>query len=136
MIVAAVLLMLFGGAGDTTGSTEPSVPPQITLVAPASGEQVSGRVPVVFQLPLRLQQGAGGWHVGQFHMHASIDGAEFMPGPADIQPVGTYQYQWTFPPLPPGSRTVRLFWSGPDHRPLPEGASAPVTVEVRAADPS
>ena len=136
MVVAALLLMLFGGAGDTTETAEASAPPQITLLEPTEGEQLAGPVPVVFQLPGRLQPGAGGWHVGQFHVHASVDGAEFMPGPADIRPVGTYQYRWTLPSLPPGSRTVRLLWSGPDHRPLAEGASAPVTIEVRATDPS
>ena len=54
-----------------------------------------------------------------------------MAGAADIQAVGGRRFRWPIPGLPPGEHRIRLQWSGPDHRTLREGGSAPFTLLVR-----
>ncbi|HEV2130052.1 MAG TPA: hypothetical protein VGR27_03060 [Longimicrobiaceae bacterium] len=113
------------------GASASAAPPPITLIEPTSGAVVESPLPVLFEAPVRLRWVAGGWQAGQLHIHAEVSGSELMPGARDIQPLGENRYRWTLPPLPPGEHTLRLFWSGPDHGALAEGASRPVTMRVR-----
>ncbi len=117
------------GAG--AGAGNPVGPPQIVLVEPEAGAVVGSRVPVLFEVPAQLRPGPGGWQTGRLHIHATVDGRELMPGREDIERVGASRYRWTLPPLQPGAYTLQLFWSDPAHRPIEEGASATVSVEVR-----
>lgn len=105
--------------------------PTITLIEPAPGAVVESPLPVLFEAPVRLRWVAGGWQAGRLHIHAEVSGSELMPGARDIQPLGENRYRWTLPPLPAGEHTLRLFWSGPDHRPIQQGASEAVGILVR-----
>ena len=48
-----------------------------------------------------------------------------------LKPLGGRRFRWNIPGLPPGEHRMRLQWSGPDHRTLREGGSAPFTLLVR-----
>ncbi len=116
---------------SAAGASGSAAVPPITLIEPTSGAVVESPLPVLFETPVSLRWVAGGWQAGRLHIHAEVSGSELMPGARDIQPLGDNRYRWTLPPLPPGEHTLRLFWSGPDHRPIQEGRSATVEIEVR-----
>jgi hypothetical protein len=106
-------------------------PPQLILLEPADGSTVAARVALVFEAPVELRRSPAGWESGGFHVHASIDGRELMPGSSDVERLPGNRYRWTLPPLPTGTREVRLFWSDARHREVAEGATPPITFEVR-----
>lgn len=129
MVLAAVVLLLVGGEPDT-GATSVLAAPAIELIQPRDGAAVSGRPNLVFSVPQDLQRKPGGWGLDSVHLHLELDGREFMPGPSDIERLPTGHYRWTLPPLDPGAHALRLYWSGPDHRPLARGGSSTVRVTV------
>lgn len=123
--VAGVALWIFGSAGAGDGAP-------ITVLRPAEGAEVSDPVEVIFatEAPLRLTP--RGWMAGDLHLHASFGGLELMPGAADIEAVGTGRFRWLLPARDPGPDTLRLYWSDQSHRPVVEGGSPAVPVEVKA----
>lgn len=128
-VVAILLAVVFFVAGeqDDGGGT----PPPITLVEPASGSQVSGPFAIVFETPATMVRDSTGWLAdGRYHLHATVSGAELMAGTDDIESLGGRRYRWSIPGLPPGEHRMRLQWSGPDHRTLRAGGSAPFTLLV------
>ncbi len=136
IVVIGVAVLVLGfwvdarrNAEGVGGETAPL--PQITLVEPAPGAVVASPIPVIFEVPVRLRWVAGGWQAGRLHIHAGVNGRELMPGSRDIEPLGQNRYRWTLPALPAGEHTLRLFWSGPDHRPIEAGASESITVQAR-----
>lgn len=128
MIVAALAVLLFGGEGDTGQPAAPA--PRLSVVAPAAGALVREALVVEFRSDAELRPQPGGWGVGSHHLHLELDGTEYMPAPTDVERLPSGAYRWVLPRLDPGEHTLRLFWSGPDHRPLPDGASAPVRFSV------
>jgi hypothetical protein len=133
---AAILLALFFFVfGDADSGREPVVAaaavPQITLLSPASGAELDQPVLVEFDAGTVLARRAGGWAAGDLHLHLYAGNTELMPGPGDLQPVSGTRYVWQVPRLPPGERTLRVGWSGLDHRSMAEGASETVTVRLR-----
>jgi hypothetical protein len=128
MVLGALILLLMGGQRDTGART--SDVPRLTMVQPTAGALISGPVHFVFDVPAAIEQHPGGWGTGDLHIHLDVNGREFMPSPRDIVRLPSGMYRWTLPGLPPGDHEVRLFWAGPDHRPIAEGASA--TVPIRS----
>ena len=130
-VLALVLALVFFVAGETDdGSAAP--PPRITVVEPASGTAVSGPFALVFETPARMVRDSTGWVAeGRYHLHATVGGVELMAGAADVRSLGGRRFRWLIPGLPPGEHRIRLQWSGPDHRTLREGGSAPFTLLVR-----
>jgi hypothetical protein len=130
-VLALVLALVFFVAGEADQGSAPP-PPRITVVEPASGTAVSGPFAIVFETPARMARDSTGWVAeGRYHLHATVGGAELMAGAADVQAVGGRRFRWLIPGLPPGEHRIRLQWSGPDHRTLREGGSAPFTLLVR-----
>ncbi|MEW5930310.1 MAG: hypothetical protein AB1941_22855 [Gemmatimonadota bacterium] len=130
-VLALVLALVFFVAGKTDGGEAPP-PPRITLVEPRDGSMVSGPFALVFETPARMVRDSTGWLAdGRYHLHAMVGEAELMAGAADIEPLGGRRFRWNIPGLPPGEHRMRLQWSGPDHRTLREGGSAPFTLLVR-----
>jgi hypothetical protein len=131
MVLLAVVLLFVGGPRDTGAGAPQSEAPQLELLAPAAGAELSGPLAVDFRFPGTLSRNPGGWGTGDLHIHLEINGREYMPSPRDIQPLEGDVYRWTLPPLPTGTHALRLFWAGPDHRPMTAGESQTVTVRSR-----
>lgn len=131
MVVGAVLLLLLGGERDTGAAPDIATAPALEMVSPSQGDSVRGPLLVVFRVPGEMEMRPGGWGVGDYHVHLALDGVELMPAAADIERLGEWEYRWTVGMPAPGSHTLRLLWSGLDHRPIEETATPPVRVEVR-----
>jgi hypothetical protein len=129
MVLGALILLLLGGERDTGARTFAT--PPITMVQPTSGALVTGPVHFVFDVPVEIGQHPGGWGTGDLHIHLEVNGREFMPSPRDIVRLPSGMYRWTLPGLPPGDHEVRLFWAGPDHRALAEGATSTISIRSR-----
>jgi hypothetical protein len=130
MVLAAVIVLIRGGASDTSAPATP--PPPIQISAPAQGAVLDGPFAIVFRVPgVALEQRAGEWGLAGMHLHILVDGGSFMPAPADITPLQDGSYRWTFQALDPGEHQIRLFWSDAMHQPLRGGGSDAVTVEAR-----
>ena len=84
---------------------------------------------LIFETTEPIGPSPEGWGTGRYHLHLRIDEIELMPARRDIHALEPGRYRWTVA-IPPGERVLRLYWSGPDHRSLPHGASAPVRVQV------
>jgi len=130
MVLAALLLLLFGGAGDE-GAAPSLPPPGLSLESPARGAVIEGALEVRFRIDGVGERMPGGWGVGEYHLHAELDGREIMPSPADIRRLPDGAYAWTIGSPSPGEREIRLFWSDRAHREVAEGATGRVRVTVR-----
>lgn len=122
MLLMAVALFFIGGEGDTT--RRPLVAaPVLDLLAPQEGAVIDGPVEMIFSTSRPITAHRDGWGVDDFHLHAHLDGQEVMPNAAQIVPLEKGRYRWTVK-LPAGAHAVRLYWAGPDHKPLPGGSEA------------
>jgi hypothetical protein len=130
MVLAALVVLIRGGASDTSAPATP--PPPIQISAPAQGAVLHGPFPIVFRVPgVELEQSAGEWGLAGMHLHILVDGGSYMPAPTDITRLPDGSYRWSFRALDPGEHQIRLFWSDPMHQPLRGGGSDAVTVEAR-----
>lgn len=130
MVAAAVIVLIRGGARDT--SVPVTAPPPIQIAAPAQGAVLHGPFAIDFRVPgVELEQSAGEWGLDGMHLHILVDGGSFMPAPTDITRLPGGAYRWSFHALDPGQHQIRLFWSNPVHLPLRGGGSGAVTVEAR-----
>jgi hypothetical protein len=131
MIATAVVLLIFGGEGDTGGDATPGTIPTLELVYPAPNATVENPLELRFRSDATLTAMPGGWGVRGLHLHAEIDGVEFMPSAADLRRLQDGSYQWALGRLQPGTRTLRIFWSDSAHRPLTEGATPHIRIQLR-----
>lgn len=129
----AVLLALFflvrGGAEDGAAAA-PRAVPVLELIEPAADGAREQPVTLTFDAGAALSPD-GSDAAGKRHLHARIGPSELMPSPGDVRPVEGTRYRWTLPRLPAGTHSLRLYWSDEMHRPIAEGASDSVAVQVR-----
>jgi len=130
MVFVAVILLLFGGPGDS-GSAPVVAPPSLELLEPVGGATIQPPLRLVFRSSVALAPQAGGWGADGLHVHAVIGGTEFMPDLNAIQALGDGVYAWTIDRAPVGSVAARMRWSDLNHRPIDEGGSAEVLIEIR-----
>ncbi|HET7274440.1 MAG TPA: hypothetical protein VFI91_04645 [Longimicrobiaceae bacterium] len=128
LVVLAIVVFFVGGESDGAAAIGP--PPAVEVIAPADGEALEGPLVFVFTAPGNLAPMPGGWGVAPFHLHAEIDGVEYMPAPDDIAREDG-RYRWHMGPLPAGRHELRLFWADAQHRPVRDGSTAMITVGVR-----
>jgi hypothetical protein len=131
MVLGALIVLVLGGERDTGSRSTITEAPQLTIVEPADGQILAGRLQVVFTVTEPLRAGPAGWGVDSLHIHASVNGREFMPASADVQRVDASHFRWVLPRVAPGPVRLRLYWSGPDHRPLAAGASETIGVTIQ-----
>jgi hypothetical protein len=134
-VVALVLAAVFGvrmlrGGAEDTGGVRTGPVPALAIVQPTSGSTVASPVGVVLATAAPLRPGPMGWQADGRHLHLVAGDAELMAGTADLVPAGPGRWRWTVQ-LPPGERTLRLYWSGADHVRMEAGASPAVLVRVR-----
>lgn len=130
MILAAVVLLFVGGESD--GATGAAIDaPALEMIQPKHGSPVrTKRLFVVFRSEADLRPKPGGWGTDSLHLHLSLNGTELMPAAGDIERLPDDLFRWTLPRPEAGVHTLRLFWSGPDHRPIPGTGSRAVQVKV------
>lgn len=124
----ALVAALVGGESDTGARR---YAPALTLVRPAAGAVLDDStlvVEFVSEKPLRIAP--SGWGTDSLHLHLALDQREIMPAPRDIRTIGERRYVWVLARPDAGSHTIRLFWSGPDHRRIADGASGAATFSV------
>ncbi|MQA90770.1 MAG: hypothetical protein GEU90_11105 [Gemmatimonas sp.] len=129
MFLAAVWLLLFGGPPD--GLSNDGAPPQLQLLAPSRGDTVPAPIGLQFSSPVPLTNQPGGWGAKGFHLHAEIDGREWMPGPSDIRRQADGSYAWAVAKLSPGDHSLRIVWSDADHMPVTGGGTKQAPIVVR-----
>jgi hypothetical protein len=131
LVLAAVFAvkMLMGEPGDT-GSVRAGPVPGLAIVEPTNGSTVTSPVTVVLATAAPLTPGPMGWQADGRHLHLVAGDAELMAGTADLVPAGPGRWRWTVR-LPAGDRALRLYWSGPDHVRMENGASPEVLVRIR-----
>ena len=134
MVAAALILLVLGGPSDAETAT--ASPPSIEVLSPVEGEAIAIPLQLRFRTSASIGRKPGGWGTGDFHLHASIDGLEVMPGPADVQPGPDDSYLWTFACLRPGDTQIQLFWSDAAHRPIEGARTPPLGVRLRAGAPA
>jgi hypothetical protein len=122
---------LWANSAAQRAEAAPAGLPELLILEPVDGSALVGRIPLVFQVEADLRRAPAGWSAGRVHLHAAVNGYELMPGAAEIEILDRNRYRWTLPALPSGEHTLQLFWSDALHRPLEDGASAPLRIQVR-----
>lgn len=137
-IVGAAMLLLAGVffvrsllPGESDAGAAPSAVPALAILAPTPGAALDQPAEVVFDAGARLVLGPAGWESYGRHVHLFAGGTEVMARAGDLAPVRGTVYRWTLPRLPSGETTLRLAWSGADHREIEAGATPPVPVRLR-----
>ena len=104
--------------------------PQLAIVSPAPGESVDSPLVVRFRSSRPLALKSSGWGHAGFHIHAIVNGVQYMPAASDIAQRDTL-YEWTIAPHARGPFVLQLAWADPAHRPVLAGASDTVTALLR-----
>lgn len=130
MILLALLVLIFGGPGDGDAAEDATLP-ELRILSPTDGSEVSGPLTVDFTSAAELSPRPGGWGTGDLHVHLMLGEREFMASGATVSRLPSGVYRWTLGVLPEGEHSVTLFWSGADHRPLAEGGTDPIRVRSR-----
>ncbi|MEX0907170.1 MAG: hypothetical protein WD054_02480 [Gemmatimonadota bacterium] len=92
--------------------------PRLQITAPLDGDSVPSPISLVFRTAAALRLGATGWAADDLHLHAIVDGVEYMPAAADIA-VAESSFVWLLPHLQPGARRIHLTWAARHHGNLP-----------------
>jgi hypothetical protein len=128
-ILLALFFLVFGGAEDGA-SPAPKAVPTLRLIAPAAGGETAQPITLRFDAGAALAPD-GSDPAAKRHLHARIGRSEVMPGASDVRRLEGTRHEWTLPRLPAGTHALSLYWSDEFHRPLPDGASDSVVVQVR-----
>ena len=125
-LIVAITSLIRGSSSEAQ-----AVPAQpLVLAEPRSGASVQNPVELIFTTPVPLTQTPMGWGAESLHLHAAVNGQDVMPGGPEITSLGGERYRWMLRVPGLGDYTLQLFWSGPDHAPLAEGASDVIRVRV------
>ena len=130
LLFTGALLAAIGYAASQRRKAEAGAPPVITLLTPADGDVVKSPIEVRFTSSRALAPGAGGWGDGRYHVHALINGLEYMPAAAEIKPEAAGTYSWRISVTVRGASTLSLVWADRAHRRLPP-SMPPIAVDVR-----
>jgi hypothetical protein len=128
--IGLTILFLVGLAylADRRRNVQPDAQ-SIDLLEPAAGAVVDSPLVARFATAAPLTLSASGWGTRQLHLHARVDGVEYMPAAADIVREGDV-FVWVLPAVRKGPHTLRVGWANLAHRELSTGA-AEVHITVR-----
>jgi hypothetical protein len=105
--------------------------PRLSITTPAPHTVVDTPLVIRFTSSPALQLQPTGWGYDRMHLHAWLNDQQYMPGATDIHVLDERTFEWILPTAVRGSATLRLRWADAMHRALPEGATEPVTIEIR-----
>ena len=129
MALTGVLLACLAYAARLRNAAELEMAPQLSITAPAEGAVVDSPLVVRFTAAHPLDLMETGWGHDGFHLHASINGVEYMPAAADIVAQGP-QYAWTIH-APRGPASLYLGWADHMHRALQKGMTDTIHTIIR-----
>jgi hypothetical protein len=129
MALTGVLLACLAYAARLRNAAELEMAPQLTINAPAQGTVIDSPLVIRFTAAHPLDLMETGWGHDNFHLHASINGVEYMPAAADIVAQGT-QYAWTIQ-APRGPARFYLGWADHMHRALHKGMTDTIQATIR-----
>lgn len=121
--IGLTILFLIGLAylADRRRNAEPLVE-SIKLLDPTPGAVVDSPLVVRFATTAPLALSESGWGTRQLHLHARVDGVEYMPAAADIVREDSV-FVWTLLAVRKGPHTLRIGWANLAHRELNTGAA-------------
>ncbi|MDQ3308804.1 MAG: hypothetical protein M3497_01615 [Gemmatimonadota bacterium] len=128
LLALAVAINSLVRGNSSEAQLSPAQP--LVLAEPRNGATVSNPVELLFTTGAALTQTPMGWGAESLHLHAAVNGQDVMPAGPEITSLGSERYRWMLRLPGPGNYTLRLFWSGPDHAPLAEGASEAIRIRV------
>ncbi len=133
LVVGGLLLGigLWTGGHQQQATPAAAAPAGLTILEPTDSATVAAPPEITFSTTAPLRLTPMGWQADRLHLHALVDGAELMPGALDISALGEGRYRWRLNNVGPGAHDVRLVWARPDHKSIPEGASADVPFTVK-----
>jgi len=129
--LTCAFLLLIGYAASKRRALESAQLPRLTITAPAEGDVVDSPLVVHFTSarPIGLQP--SGWGYEDFHLHAWINGVQYMPAAADIRQVDSDTYDWTLASIGNGGAQIYLGWSDQAHRERRQSSSDTISFEIR-----
>jgi hypothetical protein len=125
--VTGVLLFFLAILANARKNVEATRAPALTIV---NAEPLDSPLVIRFRSPEPLALRESGWGYRNLHLHASVNGVEYMPAATELE-MRDSLYYWTLPAVPRGNAMVYLGWADQAHRPLREGASDTVQFVVR-----
>ena len=129
MALTGVLLACLAYAARLRNAAELEMAPQLTINAPAQGTVTDSPLVIRFTAAHPLDLMKTGWGHDSFHLHASINGVEYMPAAADIV-AQNREYAWTIH-APRGPASFYLGWADHMHRPLQKGMTDTIHTTIR-----
>ena len=126
MTLAIIMMAGLGYLSAKLRNREKATVPTLRVLSPQPGDTVGSPLKVRFASSERIELQPTGWGARSLHLHARINGTEYMPAAADIQAADSV-YVWTFTDLPKGQTTVELGWADHLHREIASGKSLPHT---------
>jgi hypothetical protein len=108
----------------------PTSAPQLTLTAPLQSAVLDSPLVLRFTSARPITLGHSGWASANYHLHASVNGVEYMPAARDIE-ARNGEYFWTLPSVPRGPLRIRLGWGDQAHRAVTSGATDTISATLR-----
>jgi hypothetical protein len=131
MLVLAAIFFVRSLLPEGEGTAAAAPIPTLAILSPAPGAVLDQPIEVIFDAGTPLVLGPMGWEAEGRHVHLFVGDAEVMATSAALSQVRGTRYRWSLPRLAAGETTLRLTWSGADHRSIAEGASEVVPVHLR-----
>lgn len=122
IVILGITLLILGRVAAARRNAPTETLPAIELLSPAADTTATTPLVLVFDPNAELRLHPTGWGAGRNHLHVKLNDTEIMPGARDIEDLGNGRYRWTVQAAP-GTYRLQMVWSGPDHRPLPDGRS-------------
>jgi hypothetical protein len=114
LIVAAIALLALVRPAEPVDPDSIEVP-QLTLVEPSDGAEISGPLTLVFEPGTSIRPGPAGWESGPLHLHVFLNDQDLMPARNDIRPLEDGRYVWDLPRLQPGEYEIQVVWALDTH---------------------
>jgi hypothetical protein len=108
----------------------PTSAPQLTLIAPLRNAVLDSPLVLRFTSARPISLGHSGWASANYHLHARVNGVEYMPAAADVE-ARNGEYLWTLPTVPRGPLRIRLGWGDQAHRAVTSGATDTIPAILR-----
>ena len=123
VIGIALTIVLLAGLGYLAQVRRNAAPatPTIRLVQPGA-QPADSPLAIRFISSRPLELTTNGWVSGPWHLHARINGTEFMPAAAEITATDSV-YTWTLPAVRRGPIALKLGWADQRHREVSTGSS-------------
>jgi hypothetical protein len=125
-----ILLVVLGNIAQQRRQQQAAAAPVLRVLQPRPGVSVDSPLVIQFTTTAPLALHPTGWGAGNLHLHALVNGVEYMPAAAEITRRDSL-YHWTLPAVARGRLELFLGWADQRHRALQAGASDTVTAMLR-----